>query len=363
MLLIKLFFLLLLGNCSKIININTNFKDEHCPENLKKEFHQFLIDQTTENMEDIIKVNPFITEAKYGRENLDFLQIAALNGKYDSFLFLMHHGFSPRNLTNQGEPIIILAAKGNNTHILKYLLNHYSFNSILDANERKLYDINSSTPEDGVTPLMIAIFNLNYEMVELLLENGADVNKRSYTRSNSLHALAVAKWKKGYQKENIPRIFKLLEEKGVNFLAQDEDIINPFQLSIIEKNEEVIREFLKIKALKDKNIGLNQKDLEGKNSFYLACRYLKKALILEFLSLPELEDCFTLKKRNSLYALISNFDSEVFEKIKDRFGYKLTKDEINKLLEHARMKEKKYSSNNKIKEAIIYLENLLNKAE
>ncbi len=92
------------------------------------------------------------------------------------------------------------------------MIGYYSLNTILSEEERKLYNINYST-RDGLTPLMIAIYNLNYEMVKLL-DHGANISKKAITNPNVLNFLGSAKYKIEIQKENILKILKLLSQKN-----------------------------------------------------------------------------------------------------------------------------------------------------
>jgi len=70
--------------------------------------------------------------------------------------------------------------------------------------------------KDGDTPLHIAVFLCNYEIIKILLDHGADTNIKDKYGQTIIHRLYF-----GINDNNINKILKLLEEKNINFSVKD----------------------------------------------------------------------------------------------------------------------------------------------
>lgn len=73
-------------------------------------------------------------------------------------------------------------------------------------------DANARDPDSGRTPLHFAVENNDCEMVEQLLERGADVNVREKTGNTPLHFAAIG---------NASEVAELLLDRGAYVNAQD----------------------------------------------------------------------------------------------------------------------------------------------
>jgi ankyrin repeat protein len=70
--------------------------------------------------------------------------------------------------------------------------------------------------KDGDTPLHIAMFLCNYEIIKILLDFGADINIKDKWGQTAVHRLYF-----GIKDDNINKIIKLLEDRNINFSAID----------------------------------------------------------------------------------------------------------------------------------------------
>ena len=70
--------------------------------------------------------------------------------------------------------------------------------------------------KDGDTPLHIAVFLCNYEIIKILLDNDANINIKDKYGQTPIHRLYF-----GIKDDNINKIIKLLEQKNINFSTVD----------------------------------------------------------------------------------------------------------------------------------------------
>ena len=73
-------------------------------------------------------------------------------------------------------------------------------------------DVNARDPDSGRTPLHFAVENSDCEVVEQLLERGADVNVREKTGNTPLHFAAIG---------NASEVAELLLYRGADVKVQD----------------------------------------------------------------------------------------------------------------------------------------------
>ncbi|KAL5084612.1 hypothetical protein Trisim1_011613 [Trichoderma cf. simile WF8] len=88
---------------------------------------------------------------------------AAYLGSMDIFRALLTQGADINFTSRNGYDVLLSAAEGGQTSVIKVLLEHG-------------IDVSSSRPKKAGTPLGMAIRNGHYEVVELLLNNGANYN-------------------------------------------------------------------------------------------------------------------------------------------------------------------------------------------
>ena len=70
--------------------------------------------------------------------------------------------------------------------------------------------------KDGDTPLHIAIFLCNYDIIKILLDYGADANIKDKWGQIAIHRLYF-----GIKDDDINKIIQLLENRNINFSAVD----------------------------------------------------------------------------------------------------------------------------------------------
>ena len=121
--------------------------------------------------------------------------------------------------TQDGNPLLVVAARYRNPTIVNALLNRHA-----DANAR----------DQGETALMVAASNEDPASVRLLLDHGADVNARCGNRYTALVAAASVtcledqnlqkhQWQKVAKSPPVYKVLKLLLDYGADIDAQDFD--------------------------------------------------------------------------------------------------------------------------------------------
>ena len=139
---------------------------------------------------------------------------AVLKKNYEIAKFLIQHGANVNDQENDlGAFPIHLTVIKRNTKILKLLIEHGAF---LD-----------SKTLNGSTALIFAIYHDEQEIVEILIENGADVNTTCVNLRKPLHHALISSVNKS--------IFLLLLQNGASMTAKDQDGLTPIEMAIVEK--------------------------------------------------------------------------------------------------------------------------------
>jgi ankyrin repeat protein len=257
----------------------------------------------------------------YAKQNPKYIFQSVISGNIETIKILVENGLDINTKIEKIYSLLFIAASFNHYEICEYLIeNGADINSISNSNnlltiitvnpllftstdvERPIMDelssdVNSTNKENpylkivkllvengcnvnyvnlsGITPLINAVKNINYEICKYLLENGADIN---YTRPPFYSALYSAcllcgenyniyEWT-DYQIKKMNEIYKicvLLVENGADLLEKDHEgmpIISRYWLNYNEpfRNEaentnkyKIYRIRLKIKTyLEDK---------------------------------------------------------------------------------------------------------------
>jgi ankyrin repeat protein len=177
------------------------------------------------------------------------------------------------NPATVGELIRAIGNKKSIERITKLIDKATNLNVIID-----------STKYGKVSPLMAAIYENNYGIVELLINKGADVN---YENKNGKTPLLAAidnsnreKHEKEKGKENNYEvscdIVKLLIDKGANVSALNKDGINPIEHAIYGNNYEIMD------LLFEKGVKINDKNGSGNTPLHLAV-YRNNLAMVNFL--------------------------------------------------------------------------------
>ena len=91
--------------------------------------------------------------------------------------------------------------------------------------------INEIKDKFGYTMLYFAVLESNKEIIELLLQKGADINKQ-YVNGNTVLHVAI--------KKNSPEIIKLLLNKGADIFIENHNI-SPVDFTIQKSNIDIFK--------------------------------------------------------------------------------------------------------------------------
>lgn len=175
------------------------------------------------------------------RASRDFLLEQGISCNADSFEFylekekteicksILNSGIDVNSKTLQGVPLLCVATRNDNREMLEFLLDRGA-------------DINEVSADRGYSPVMDAVWRKNYEITKILIERGADLSIMS-SDGQSILVLAVG--------NGNSKIIKLLLDSGA-----DPDITDSMGMSArgyasLFKNEELIK---LMEASKKKNV-------------------------------------------------------------------------------------------------------------
>ncbi len=175
----------------KKVNVNQPNKQGNLPLHIAAENAKIKI---------IDMITPLTTNLNaLNHEDRTPLMIAAENGYPTTALAIIHAGANVNKKNNQGQTALMLAAKGDNTYTLNFVIRqtleidekdnhgwtalHYAADSGNKASTQVLLsqgaNANGHTHRDEATPLILAIKNGHYDVVETLLNNNARANEAS----------------------------------------------------------------------------------------------------------------------------------------------------------------------------------------
>ncbi|KAG6357003.1 hypothetical protein INS49_014879 [Diaporthe citri] len=162
-------------------------------------------------------------------ETPPLLPQAARRGRYNTMKILLENGVGA-NSAEEGQSALALAIRRRRYDICELLLNGGEGWTAADPNY---------TPEDSTPPLALAVEMCNLDIVKLLLEKGADIQKADQTDGWYRAPLSTAILYIGtYSKTDIIR--HLLENKA-DPLVSDEDGWTPLWTAANEGYSEVVR--------------------------------------------------------------------------------------------------------------------------
>lgn len=180
----------------------------------------------------------------------------------------LHHGTKIFwNPATVGELIRAIGNKKSIERITKLIDKATNLNVIID-----------STKYGKVSPLMAAIYENNYGIVELLINKGANVNYEDKYGTTPLLA-AISNSNREIEKTNyeVSRdIVQLLIDKGANVSALNTDGLNPIEHAIHGSNIEIMDLLFK------NGVKINDKNGSGNTPLHLAV-YGNKLDIVNFL--------------------------------------------------------------------------------
>jgi len=143
----------------------------------------------------------------------------------------------------------------NDTYIVKFLINEVKKQASDDCNQT-LHQFISCKNNQGLTPLHYASYKGNLEILDLLLENGADINVVSENGQNLVHIAA--------QGDQPTSIVYLREKYNFNLENQDKKGSTPLHWSIFTGSAGAF------KFLISYDLDFNKCDNEGMTPLHLA---------------------------------------------------------------------------------------------
>lgn len=153
---------------------------------------------------------------------------------------------------------IVAAAYYGQIEAVKELVEvHYHVNEVhYDVNENDGYDLNESDDEEPLdyTALHCAVLNNNLEMVQVLVEAGADINARdAFECTPLLYSVA--------SKNGDVSIAKLLVEKGADVFVRDKNDRSALKLALENRHFEIAK--LIVQVITRSGININAQDRTG----------------------------------------------------------------------------------------------------
>lgn len=139
---------------------------------------------------------------------------------YEIFILLLTYGANPNIKNTAGGTPFALACYYGLEELVIFMVN------------KSLVDINLKNP-NGYTPIYSAILSGNFNIVEHLLDNGADLHIKSSINQNALHILC------NEAEEQSMDIANLLLDHGVDVNAVDDYNNTPLVYAISWKNKEL----------------------------------------------------------------------------------------------------------------------------
>jgi ankyrin repeat protein len=193
----------------KLLNDNIN----KMAINKKRLMYSFVLDYT--RRENVLNMLHILSRYNIHANGFDLYNAINKSHFDDVIIFILNDGVNPN-----GE-ILLLATEKNRTNIVKILVGMG-----VDVN----YNYpNEKAYADGMTALLYASKWANFELVKLLVENGANINIRS---NNGSTALSIA------YADNQIDIYNYLKEHGAIDIEANQNIPNQGISSLL--NDEII---------------------------------------------------------------------------------------------------------------------------
>ncbi|XP_067653124.1 ankyrin-3-like [Haliotis asinina] len=173
------------------------------------------------------------------------LMSAALFGKMDVYCFLMKIGADMSQENDDGENILHMACQGGNVKIVKYILT------------QNIVDINGND-DNKMTPFLLAAYHGNSDVLELLVQKGANTLAVNRKRRNSLHLSCTG--------GHVDAAKYVLNQTSVDINSKDCEEMTPVMLAASHGKSEVFDILMK------KGADLSVTDENGDNILHCSCR-------------------------------------------------------------------------------------------
>ena len=159
---------------------------------------------------------------------------------------------------NKELPIHFAALKGHLETFQRLLQFGRDFEVGIDIKCRDLSVTVQEDPDGTLTPLYLAVSSGHLKIVEYLINEGADVNVRSFRKRTILHEAA---------RQTIPEMFELLLKHNLGPFEKDETGKTPLHIAAIVGNSKIIDIYLK---MQDIDTGLGILDAESYSALVFA---------------------------------------------------------------------------------------------
>ncbi len=151
-------------------------------------------------------------------------------------------------------------------------MNQHVEDAIIDEDIERLKQLmeqgaNLEGQVDGWTPLLRAAYEGNTEILNYLLDQGANIDFKDQAQSTPLDWAIT---------NNNTDIARILVERGADIEASDEDDYTPLMITVAEGNFDIVR------ILLDKGSNIEARDKQGKTSLILAI-YEENIRMVEYL--------------------------------------------------------------------------------
>lgn len=261
---------------------NVNIQNEH-----GKTLLHYAIETKNQKLCNFLLLSPFINiniTDKYGKTPID---IAIKNKDIEMTRSLLKRSVSLKMFEKniQFSPIFI-SIRNNNLDALKLLVSH----------ENYMDDINEPIGYEGFTPLYYAVINNNYEVVDILLKNGADITAKTNIKNITIFNYVT------------PENHNMLDILLKNFKERIKIAI--YNLNRFEND------------FKEKQKLLNNLAKNFKNAWYdyFKNKYVKQFNdeLLKFSSISvnlEKQRCYNNKVKESFLGSLENINKEVLDYI------------------------------------------------
>ncbi|XP_060583640.1 ankyrin-3-like [Ruditapes philippinarum] len=252
--------------------------------------------------------------------NEDVLQIATVNEDLELLDFLLQNqnGYDFPSHIQHGNSPLITAAKRGSVDLAECLLrsgvdvNYRNKNNVSALDKAVIWNqvemcrvllnhgaaVNVKGGKFQRTPLNIAADMGRNDLVQLLLNNGADVNKRDHKNDYPCQSAAVL----GHSK-----ILKEIIEKDISSGA----CMSLYHIAVVKDNQSILR------VLKEVGVDPNMKDKYGRTALYLAAVYGKTALVQLLLDVAD-PNVFEKNGYTPLNAAVYKDDLEIVQLLSNR---------------------------------------------
>lgn len=294
-------------------------------------------------VEELLKFNPNVSKPSNGKSLHIALELKDVDGRR-IVEKLVEYGFTMNSEDIHNENFIASAIRNNYEHILTELLKHGANpnlpnNNLQAAIENGHTDIATKLIEHGATVgkdfLHIAVKSKSTtkELVELLLNHGADPNSKDLTGKTPLHYCVLSDGdflpqnRVGIDNDKIEIAKVLFNYSGTTLNRTDKNGQTVLHLAVKARNLRMINEFQLIKSKIDVNIV----DKNGHSVLYTAVESKNFEIVEEILKFNP--DIFNKSNRKALNIAICSTDmesqdKEIVEKL-DQFGFVVNPEDID----------------------------------